>query len=129
VGDGKVWDRRGGVGTELRLAGQDAVTPTGTSGPADELTERLYDALSTVPGATLELDVMVNGHQADAVLTRHGHRRAVLIDRGPVTDVDPAAHLQRMLCRRELLGERSIRLPTWMLFDEPAAVQRWIEGS
>jgi hypothetical protein len=48
--------------------------------------------------------------------------RAILIDRGPAAGVDPAAPLQRMVRRRALLGPDALRLPAWMLFDEPSAM-------
>ncbi|SOB89032.1 caspase, EACC1-associated type [Streptomyces sp. 1331.2] len=122
VGNADLWQQRGGVGTALFRAATAASPP----GPSEhdghgELIKRLYTRLSAPPGATVELDAVVNGHRADAVVRNGQDRIAVLLDPGHDDADDAARHLRLMLRRRQLLdvegGRAAERVPAWRLFD------------
>lgn len=123
VGDEALWERRGGVGAELLRA---ARAPESAPGDAldEDLAGRLYGALSERPGASVELGVAVNGHRADAVLSVDGRDQPFVVDLGTPVETDPATHLRRMLRRRELIGDDTVRLPAWRLIDSGDASDR-----
>ncbi|WP_214407002.1 AAA domain-containing protein [Pseudonocardia lacus] len=121
VGDRTVWRERGGVGGALLAA---SGAPAAATHPVDDLSDRLDNALSAVPGA--EREVAVRGHAADAVLGDGGYRRPVLIDRGAQVGTDPAVHLARMLRLIDVLGDAAIRLPGWILHDSDDAARSHI---
>lgn len=119
VGDRDVWAHRGRVGGALLAAAAEGEAPrTRSIGLDDDLLDRLYETLVTIPDTVIELGVVVNGHVADAVLTGGGRTTPVLLDAGPAEGVDPAAHLGRMLRRRDLLGKDAVRIPAGLLFDD-----------
>ncbi|WP_243794563.1 AAA domain-containing protein [Saccharopolyspora gloriosae] len=115
AGHADFWSGRAGVGAELLAAAR-----RGSAAPdPDEHQQRLY---GLVPGASVQLNPVLNGHRVDASVSLGGAPLSVLLDRGPAADADPGDHLHRMLRRRDLLdperGVRStVRMPVWRLYD------------
>ncbi|WP_431897556.1 caspase, EACC1-associated type [Nonomuraea sp. bgisy101] len=116
IGDRSFWSKQGGVAAEL-LASSDGATDV----PPDPMTIKLYEHLTAHTSPDVELNVRLDGYQADA--TYHDGTLAVLLDRGAPDD-DLAKHLRVQCTRARLLanpstGRRSVRLPAWQLFDSP----------
>jgi hypothetical protein len=114
VGDRELWGSRGGVGAKLAAA-------CGAAPDEHEhdeaLRTRFYSNLRRDDPA-VQLDVVVNGHLADAQLSDGS---AVLLDPGTPRGRDPVAHLEQMLRRRRLLAgpdaRAARRIPAWTLND------------
>jgi hypothetical protein len=119
VGDENVWTRRGGVGSDLLAA---ARSPAAVGDPLDQdLLDRLYDTLSTVAGASVELGVAVNGYRTDAVVSTSGRTLRLLVDPGP-SGPNTGTHLSQVLRRWALLGDDAVRIPAWWLYDVDKSV-------
>jgi hypothetical protein len=115
IGDRELWRSRGGVGAELAAACSAAPDEQGHD---EALRTRFYSHLHRDdPG--VQLDVVVNGHIADAQLSDGS---AVLLDPGTPSGRDPAVHLEQMLRRRRLLAgpdaRAACRIPAWTLDEE-----------
>ncbi|MCA1193466.1 AAA domain-containing protein [Saccharopolyspora sp. 6V] len=115
VGDATFWEGRHGIGADLLAAAR-----RGHRAPEPDVHQRRLHEL--LPGMSVQLDQVLNGHRVDASISDGGVPLSVLLDRGPEGGVDPAEHLHRMLRRRELLdpepGVRSaVRMPVWRLHD------------
>lgn len=115
VGDASFWEGRHGIGADLLAAAR-----RGHRAPEPDVHQRRLHEL--LPGMSVQLDQVLNGHRVDASISDGGVPLSVLLDRGPQGEVDPAEHLHRMLRRRELLdpepGVRSaVRVPVWRLHD------------
>lgn len=144
VGNAELWQRCAGVGATLLRAADAADEMTGeTDSTADHQLDdplmRLYEALTALPGAAVELGTTVHGHPVDALLKINGETTAVLLDRGPDCGPDGgrdgahdgARHLRVMLRRRELLepaepldrAQTAVRFPAWKLYDEQSVIE------
>jgi hypothetical protein len=129
VGDAGLWQQRGGVGAALFRASAATEAPDRADDDAYEgLLKRLYTRLPRSSESTVEIDAVLNGHRADALIRSDEGVRAVLLDLGHDVEADAARHLRLMLRRRQLLasgdGESALRLPAWRLYEEAAGLSR-----
>ena len=121
IGDKPFWERRDGVGADLAAADALADEPPPSGDP---LLQLLYERLSRLPGAQVELSATVNGYHADLLGHIDGTPTAVLLDRSATAGAgSPDRHLRLQLRRTELLSDpaghrRAIRMPAWRLYDD-----------
>jgi hypothetical protein len=132
IGD-ELWERRGGVGAELRRAADPTATPMRVRIDTD-LAEFMEDRMYAAFDSSVKLgDVRVRGHRADALVTTDDVPVPVVLDPGVPLDQDPTGHLRRMLRRRELFSEpagpAAVRLPAWILYDHEGSIAGSIHSS
>jgi hypothetical protein len=97
IGDDELWERRGGVGAELRRAADPTATPMRVRIDTD-LAEFMEDRMYAAFDSSVKLgDVRVRGHRADALVTTDDVPVPVVLDPGVPLDQGPTGHLRRML--------------------------------
>ncbi|MBV9313477.1 MAG: caspase family protein [Pseudonocardia sp.] len=126
VGDAELWRARGSIGGELLCSAEASVNVEQLPNQKpNALTQRFYEIVADVPGASVELGARVHGYVTDALLKYNGGSIPILLDGGAPDSTSEERRLRLMLRRRELLdplagGPQAIRLPAWKLYDPPS---------
>ncbi|MEV6974522.1 AAA domain-containing protein [Kitasatospora sp. NPDC093806] len=130
VGDRAFWSQQGGMaaGLAARAAADPPATPLGTEG-GDPLGDGLHALLLATGHRQIQREVRVEGHACDFLLATDRGITALLIDRGPEPDEDPARQLRLRQAAADLLpGLRAatsgpfagpitdaLRIPAWRI--------------